>query len=316
MKTKNKLLTLLILSASATSVTAFINKCIKISATSKNHLDNNHSHCYHWRLGDIHYTKCGTGKPLLLIHDLHSSSSNYEWKEIIELLKDQYTIYAIDLLGCGKSEKPYLTYTNYLYVQLISEFIKSEIGHRTDVIVTGKSASLAVMACNYNADLFNNIMIINPESMSSTSQIPNKYAKLYKTFLDLPVIGTLIYNIANNKESIKKDFIQKYFYNPYSVKSCYIDTYYESAHMGYSPKSIFASDHCNYIKCNIVTAIKKINHSIYLVGGSHVENIEEILNEYLIYNSSIETAIIPQTKYLPQLESPNELSKTIKMFLS
>ena len=51
MKTRNKLLTLLILSAGAATATAFINKAIKISATSKNVLNDPESMCYKWRLG-------------------------------------------------------------------------------------------------------------------------------------------------------------------------------------------------------------------------------------------------------------------------
>ena len=63
-------------------------------------------------------------------------------------------VYTIDLLGCGRSEKLNMTYTNYLYVQLISDFIKSEIGHRVNVIATGEAASIPVMACANNPELF------------------------------------------------------------------------------------------------------------------------------------------------------------------
>ena len=170
MKTKNKLLTLLILSAGAATTTALINKCIKINATSKNLLTEAKSLCYKWRFGNIHYTKHGSGKPLLLIHDLTAASSAYEWNQMIQLLKEQYTVYAIDLLGCGRSEKPNLTYTNYLYVQMISDFVKSEIGHRTNVVASGDSSAIAIMACNNNPELFDQIMLINPESLASCSR--------------------------------------------------------------------------------------------------------------------------------------------------
>ena len=56
--------------------------------------------------GNIYYTKCGSGKPLLLIHDLHFASSGYEWESIREQLSRSYTVYTLDLLGCGRSEKP------------------------------------------------------------------------------------------------------------------------------------------------------------------------------------------------------------------
>lgn len=314
MKTKNRLFTLMILSASAASATSVINKCIKLSAASKNLLFESNSLCYKWRFGNIHYTKEGTGKPLLLIHDLTAYSSGYEWNQIVSSLKDHYTIYTIDLLGCGRSEKPDLTYTNFLYVQLITDFIKSVIGHRSNVIASGASSALAVMACNNAPELFDQLMLINPESLLSCSQIPSKNAKLYKFILDMPVLGTLLYHIATSKQAIKEDFTKHFYYNPYSVKASCIDTYYEAAHLGQSPKSLFASVKCNYTKCNIINALKKINNSIYIAGGTEMDFMEDIVAEYQRYNPAIEGSFIPESKYLPQFENPAELLKTIQMF--
>lgn len=314
MKTKNRLFTLMILSASAASATSVINKCIKLSAASKNLLFESNSLCYKWRFGNIHYTKEGTGKPLLLIHDLTAYSSGYEWNQIVSSLKDHYTIYTIDLLGCGRSEKPDLTYTNFLYVQLITDFIKSVIGHRSNVIASGASSALTVMACSNAPELFDQLMLINPESLLSCSQIPSKNAKLYKFILDMPVLGTLLYHIATSKQAITEDFTKHFYYNPYSVKASCIDTYYEAAHLGQSPKSLFASVKCNYTKCNIINALKKINNSIYIAGGMEMDFMEDIVAEYQRYNPAIEGSFIPESKYLPQFENPAELLKTIQMF--
>ena len=314
MKTKNKLLTLLILSASTAAATAVINKCIKYSATSKNILSDSKSLCYKWRFGNIHYTKTGTGKPLLLIHNLTTCSSGYEWNQMISHLKEQYTVYTVDLLGCGRSENPDLTYTNYLYVQMISDFIKSEIGHRTNVIASGSSSALVVMACNQSPELFDQMMLINPDTLLACSQIPNKHGKVYKFILDLPVLGTLLYHIATSKQAIMEEFATNYYYNPYSVKTSLVDAYYESAHLGDSPKSLYASVKCNYTKCNIVNALKKINNSIYIIGGCEIENISEMIREYQIYNPAIESSLISSSKLLPQLENPSELYRVIQMF--
>lgn len=316
MKTRNKLLTLLILSAGAATTTALINKAIKISATSKNVLSHPESRCYKWRLGNIHYTKVGAGKPLLLIHDLTPSSSGYEWTSLINHLSDNYTVYTIDLLGCGRSEKPNITYTNYLYVQLISDFIKSEIGHRTDVITSGASAALVTMACGNSPELFDRLMFINPDSILSCSQVSGKHAKLYKFLLDLPIAGTLLYHIATSRKALTEEFTTNYFYNPYSVKASTLDAYHEAAHLGESPKSIYASVRCHYTKCNIVNALKKIDNSIYLIGGGSIEFMGERLDEYKEYNPIIEYTLIPSTKQLPHLEKPNEVLKTIQTYFS
>ena len=316
MKTKNKLITALLLASGAAAGTALLNKYLKITATSKNLLSESQSLCYKWRFGNIHYTKTGTGKPLLLIHDLDYASSGVEWEYLIPMLKDNYTVYTIDLLGCGRSEKPNLTYTNFLYVQLINDFIKSEIGRRTNVIATGASSSLVTMACSYNEDLFEQIMFINPENLAAASQFPGKYEKMYKWILDAHIIGTLLYNIASAKENKKKNFSERYFYNPYGPKQSIIDKYYESAHLGLSPKCVYSSLQCHYTKCNITRALEKINNSIYILGGGAKSGITEIIKEYTLCNPAIESSIIGNTKHLPQLERPAEVSNTIKMFFN
>ena len=317
MKTRNKLLTLLILAAGDAAATACINKAIKLSAISRHILENESSAslCYHWRFGNIHYTKEGSGKPILLIHDLSPASSGYEWKEFARRLAKDRTVYTIDLLGFGRSEKPNLTYTNYLYVQLISDFIKSEIGHRTDVAATGDSSSIAVMACSNSPELFDRLLLINPESLLSSSLVPGKNARLYKLILDLPIAGTLIYNIACSRKNLTQDFMSRCFCNPYSVNSRLVDAYYEAAHLGASPKSIYASVKCNYTKCNITTALRRIDNSICLFGGAELDGMSETMEDYQNYNPAIETVPVPKAKHLPHLQSPARFYELFRPYL-
>ncbi|MEY8339383.1 alpha/beta hydrolase [Lachnospiraceae bacterium 62-35] len=316
MKSKNRLLTLLILSAGAGAVTAAINQTIKISAISKHLLNESDALLYKWRLGDIHYTKAGSGQPLVLIHDLDFASCGYEWNMLIHSLKEHYTIYTIDLLGCGRSEKPNLTYTNYLYVQLLCDFIRTEIGHKVNVIATGESTSFVTMACYSHSELFDKLMFINPESLINYCKVPGKYGKAYKLILDLPLIGTLLYSIACNRKHLSETFLKKHFYNPRSIRPVFIDKYYESAHLGDHPKAFYSSLKCNYAKCNIVNALKKIDNSIYIIGGMEKTSIKQIIEEYKLWNPAIEYTFIPNTKHLPQLENPCKLLEYIYIFFS
>jgi len=52
----------------------------------------------------IHYTKQGSGKPIILVHGF--AGSTYTWRKLIPLLADRYAVYAVDLLGFGLSDKP------------------------------------------------------------------------------------------------------------------------------------------------------------------------------------------------------------------
>ena len=304
----------LFLAAAAGTGIHLMNRTVNRTACMKEILSSHPGHYYDWKHGRIYYTKTGSGAPLLLIHDLHPASSSYEWSRMMKKLEKTNTVYTIDLLGCGRSDKPNITYTNYLYVQLISDFIKSEIGHRTSIITSGEAASIPLMACANNPDLFNQIMAINPLSLLDFSSIPGKTAKMYKCMIELPIIGTLLYNIASSKKMIMEELVTKKLYNPYSAKSSYVDACYEAAHRGASPKSTFASIRCNYTKCNLVNALKKIDNSIYLVGGANIDNIEERLNEYKNYNSSIETILVPQTKELAHFEHPEKIAELVKTY--
>jgi hypothetical protein len=314
---KNKKITIaLISSCIGIFIIYLINKLIFFASTLKELLYTDNSNYYNWRFGKIFYTKRGTGTPVLLIHDMDCTSSDYEWKEIVQTLSLKHTVYTIDLLGCGRSDKPKITYTNYLYVQLISDFIKNVIKHKTDIISTGKSASFAIMACFIESDKFGNLILINPSDLTSMNSYPKYKHKLLKYVIECPIIGTLIYNIVVSKLMISDQFKDSYYYNEHKIRDKYINAYYEAAHKGgSSAKYLYSSMRCHYTNINIVHALKEINNSIYLIGGDKKDSIDSILEQYTALNSSIETIKIPYTKHLPQFENPKELLKTLDIFL-
>ena len=126
-----RLITLAALATTTTAIIHIANKVVAASAGLKEMLDTNGKNYYHWRFGDIYYTRKGKGSPILLIHDMLPGGSGYEWSRIEDDLALEHTVYNIDLPGCGRSEKPGMTYTNYVYVQSICDFIKNVIGEKT-----------------------------------------------------------------------------------------------------------------------------------------------------------------------------------------
>ena len=201
-------------------------------------------------------------------------------------------------------------------MQLLNDFVKSEIGRRTNILATGASAPIVTMACGYNPDLFEQMMFINPDSLLSCSHIPGKSARYYKFIVVVPIIGRLLFNFASARCIICRTFSESYFYNPYDVNPHYIDKYHESAHLGDSPKSVYASVQCNYTKCNITKTLEKIDNSIYILGGEAEQDIDLIIKEYTKCNPAIESSTIPNTKHLPQIENPEEVSSTVQMFFN
>jgi len=271
---------------------------------------------YKWKFGNISYSKTGNGKPILLIHDLKNTSSTYEWKEIIKKLSKSRTVYAIDLLGCGYSDKPNITYTAYLYVQLLNDFITNVIGKRTDVAVTGDSCPFAIMACYNNNMIIDKLFLVNPESIGKSTLIPNKKSNLFRILLNSPVIGTMIYNVCMSKRNIKQYFNQELFYNPNKVSKEILNAYHENAHLyGSSAKYLYTSTKCRYTTASIGRAISEINNCIYIIAGESEFNIDATIEDYLSINPAIEVALIRKCKHLPQLEHPDMLLTQFSIFL-
>lgn len=314
-KNKHRLLTVsALISLTSTSI-FFINKAISASAVIKNLLKGKSEKYYDWRFGKIHYKIQGSGSPLLLIHDVSPCCSTDEWKYLCDALAVDHTVYSIDLLGCGCSDRPKITYTNFLYVQLITDFIHNVIKKKTDVITSGLSGSFAVMACRNDETIINRILMINPEDLAVLNQVPTKKSKAAKFILELPLIGTLLYNFIMARGNIDLQFTEHYLHNPFHYDLDLMDAYYESAHLDQgNSKYLLASLKGKYLYCNIAQALQKINNSIYILQGNEENRAKESIALYTSINPSIEYELLPHQKHLPHIEEPDKILETAKIF--
>ena len=316
LNTKKKLTLITGITALSAVSLHLINKTVFCLSTSKELLFNANSHYYNWRFGPIFYTKSGSGSPVLLVHDITAASSHYEWKALVNNLSKKHTVYTIDLLGCGKSAKPKITYTNYLYVQLLTDFINNVIQEKTDIIASGYSDSTAVMTCFMEPDLIDRMILINPVNLRLLNKVPKKNHKLLKCLIDTPLIGTTLYNMLFSKNNIKRTFSEDYIDDSKRIFKKDISAFSEAAHLsGPASRYTYSSIRCHYINTNITHALKEINNSIYIIAGGNIANIDTILEEYKSINPSIETVLIPGTKGLPQIEKPSELLNNIDLYL-
>ncbi len=306
-----------ILTGTAITAIHIFNRIQYSLSTVKDTFSTMENKYYEWRFGKIRYMKKGSGTPLLLIHNLTAGSSLYEFHKIMGELSEKYEVYALDLLGYGLSDKPRMTYTSFLYVQLITDFVKNVIGRKTDIIVTGDSSQLAVMTCHNNPEVFNRIILINPQSLHQLNLIPTKQTKALKLLIELPILGTFVYNIINSKHAFRKLFTKQYFFDPSKIQESDIMAYVEASHLDLiHAKYTFSSYLGRYMNFNILHALKEINHSIFFIAGEKKADIKAIVENYLYYNNSIETAYIPDTKQYPHLESPQKLLSQISIFLN
>jgi pimeloyl-ACP methyl ester carboxylesterase len=80
----------------------------------------------------IHYLVGGQGKPLVLVHGLAGRADN--WLPLIpEFTKNGYQVYALDLLGYGRSQQPDVDYSIALETDILRQFLDSQKLQQPDV---------------------------------------------------------------------------------------------------------------------------------------------------------------------------------------
>ncbi len=311
---KKRLTTLAVLSGLAIGTMHIMNKIVNYLSNKDDKLYNENSLYYEWRFGRICYHKYGKGSPILLIHDLNVCSSSAEWNKIVSDLAKTNTVYTLDLLGCGCSDKPHFTYTNYLYVQLITNFIKHVISEKTDVITVGRSCSFVLMACANNNSIINRVILINPNDLVDLAKIPTKQTKMLQQLIELPILGTFLYNMLINKKTIEKSLRSHYFYNEELVDEHLVSTCFESSHRDKtSGKYLFASIKSRYTNANTLYALNHIDNSIFIIVGNNNPEFELIADQYQNYMPSIEIIGIDHTKYLPHIEMPEKFVEQVEI---
>jgi len=303
------------LGASVATIYAY-NKFVEDTATKKNLLSDEKGNYYDWKNGSIFYTKTGSGSPILLVHDTNTSASTAEWNKLLHRLEKNHTVYCIDLLGCGRSDKPALEYTNYLYVQMLLSFMKDVIQEKTTVIASSFSASFVIMANHIDESLFEKIVLINPVSLKQLDMIPDENLKLKKRIIELPFIGTFIYNMMNSADRIDEAFRNKYISRPQLISSTIEDTYYEAAHKnGSNGRYLYSSILGNYVNNSITHALKSMTTPTLIIGSIEMKKYAHVLDDYHKVNTNIDIIRINHGSLYPHMEIPDKISSLIKDYI-
>jgi pimeloyl-ACP methyl ester carboxylesterase len=101
---------------------------------------------WNWRGEPVYYVKMGERNnrpPLLLIHGFGASTDH--WRKNVIGLSNEFEVWAIDLLGFGRSAKPDWKYSGHLWRDQIHEFVTEVIG--APAVIAGNSLGGYVGLC-------------------------------------------------------------------------------------------------------------------------------------------------------------------------
>ena len=160
---------------------------------------------WQWRGHNVYYVKAGENSqrpPLLLVHGFGASTDH--WRKNIAELRHDFEVYAIDLLGFGRSEKPKLQYGGDLWRDQLDDFITEVIGEKA--VLAGNSlggyACLCVAA--QRPDSVAGLVLLNSAGPFSKEQPTTAEPEALQTEIEPPLNEKLQNLLGDFVKSILK----------------------------------------------------------------------------------------------------------------
>jgi pimeloyl-ACP methyl ester carboxylesterase len=182
-------------------------------------------HDWRWRGWRVRYTTLGAGPPIVLLHGLHPAASSFELRNLFEPLSQAHRVYAVDLLGFGKSERPAAPYSGSLYAELLADFLTRVVGEPAVVLAPSLSAAYAVDAARSRPGLIDRLVLIAPATRTRTSVLGRALGRLVGS----PLLGTAAFNMLVSRAGLRRALRAAYA-DPALVDDAVVEQQWATAH--------------------------------------------------------------------------------------
>ena len=255
---------------------------------------------YRWRGIETTYTVAGdpNDPDLLLCHGVYTGASGYEFEPVFERLAENYHVYAVDLPGFGRSERPPLLYSPSLYAEFVRDFADDVTD---EPIVVASSLTGAFVAEAAGETDVEHLVLICP----TDETVPER--PWLRTLIRTPVLGTTLYNLLASKPSIRRFYDRDGYYDVDSLEPEEVAYTWDSAHQPgarYAPAS-FAAGTLDP-EFDLATELAALETPTTLVWGRDAELVPLRDGRDLAEAADLELVVIDYATQLPHAEHPAE----------
>ena len=269
---------------------------------------------FRWRGHWIAYTRHGVGPPVLLVHGIHIAASSFEWRHNVRALARNYTVFAIDLVGFGRSDRPAIRYSPSLFVALIADFASQVIRAPVTLVASSLSAGYAIALAARDAGRYPAVVAVVPSGLPQRGRSPRARADVARAVVDTPVLGTAVFNGLVSRKSLREFLEQSYADNTH-VTDALVEQYYQIAHQP-GAKHAPAAFVSGRLHSDVRGALRRLLQPMLLVWGEQAVRspVEEVFG-FRSLKPDLELAIVQRAGDLPHDERPDEFNAIALAFL-
>lgn len=275
---------------------------------------------YRWRGasggGEISYTVAGGGPPLLMLHGIYAGASSHEFRRNIAALSEDFTVYAPDLLGCGRSERPKLSYAPEDITGQIRDFAKEVIGQPTHLVASSLTAALVMPAAVREPRLFRKLVFVCPTGYRPMDRSSGRLGDVVYALFGVPVLGDGLYHALVSRRGIRFYLKKTAYHDPSLVTDEVVEEYYRAGH-GRGAKHLPAAFASGKLNFDVSGHWPKVANRTMLCWGLEAKEAApvELLNRFVGNNPRSAYRIFKNSALLPHAERPEAFNRELKEFL-
>jgi len=266
---------------------------------------------YPARHGDLAYTVSGTGPPLLLLHAPCAGNSMAEWAQNFDALSRHFTVYALDYLGWGLSDKPQQRYEAEDLVEQVQYFIEDVIGAPTAVVASAQSSGIALKAAQRAPQLFASLVLVSPASTAEADDVAYLRHDIAQKALSLPIIGTTFYNFLVSRRNIGHFALRNLYFDQERLAPGELKRFHVAAHQR-GAQAGFLSVLSGLLDVEWPEAWSHFEAPALIIWGRNAfEDGLETAPEWLALKSDADLEVFDGAKLLPHEEHPQQFNECV-----
>lgn len=151
---------------------------------------------------NIYFQKVGKGRDLIMLHGWGLNSSTF-WPSV-DFLKENLTLWILDLPGFGKSDAPQKAFDTSDYAEILAEFIRINKIKKPSILGHSFGGKISIRIASKYEDLIDKLILVGA---SGIKRIPS-FRKVFIYPL-AKIVHHLVPDIFNLKTIIRKKFYRK-----------------------------------------------------------------------------------------------------------
>jgi pimeloyl-ACP methyl ester carboxylesterase len=274
----------------------------------------------------VHHMHGGRGTPVLFIHGL-GSSGYMEWRFNLEPAAAHHRVYAPDLPGFGRTEKPRARYGVPYFTRFIDRYMEDRGLRSAAVVGASLGGRIALELTLEHPKRVSKLVLVNAlglgrpniqlsyglMTLPRVGEAVMKFASDALRWAPQPMIRRVAARYAGSSGDLKRTMDDDYFANLRELYTAdgYPDAYLATVRSLVTPKALLAADH------DLSKRLGEIKVPVQLIWGADdpLFPLAHAARAHTLIKQSRLT-VLEGAGHTPQAERPEEFNRVLDNFLS